>query len=163
MWLDYQYTDDGMALINYGIEGESYTIDEDGNYHLTDAILNNPNHVPSQAQYLYCNYAFGRYNWDRQREANSSYEVTKAAQKNWIVADHSKVYPQYTSMTAEEGVEYSSKYTAVSTLVQEKTVKYIMGTESMDTYDQFLEELKTSGVEDCIRIKQDAYDRYMSR
>ena len=67
------------------------------------------------------------------------------------------------SMTDEEGTRYNSLYTAVDTLVQEKTVKYIMGSESMDTYDAFVEQIKSHGAEECIEIYQKALNRYNAR
>ena len=41
-WLDYQYSYDAMLLNNFGIEGESYVIDEAGKPQLTEQIQNNP-------------------------------------------------------------------------------------------------------------------------
>ena len=54
-------------------------------------------------------------------------------------------------------------FAQIQTLVQEKTVAYIMGTESMDTYDDFLSTLSSMNVERCIEIKQAALDRYNAR
>lgn len=34
----YLLSEEGQILVNYGIEGETYTIDEDGSYHLTDEM-----------------------------------------------------------------------------------------------------------------------------
>lgn len=72
-------------------------------------------------------------------------------------------YVGLTSMTEEETVEYNTLYTAVQTLVTEKTVKDIMGTESLDTYDDFIDSLYDYGIERCIEIKQAVYDRYQAR
>ena len=38
-----------------------------------------------------------------------------------------------------------------------------MGTEDMSTYDEFVQSLYEYGIEDCIKYKQAAYDRYLAR
>ena len=53
--------------------------------------------------------------------------------------------------------------TAISMLVMEMTIKYIMGMESMDTYDQFVASLYDYGLEKCIAYQQAALDRYNAR
>ncbi len=67
------------------------------------------------------------------------------------------------SMTDEESAEYNSMYTDIKTLVDETTVKYIMGTESLDTFETFREGLRTYGVEHCAELWQAAYERYLAR
>lgn len=42
MWLDYQYTEDAMILNNYGVEGETFYYDDNGDFQFTDLIMNNP-------------------------------------------------------------------------------------------------------------------------
>ena len=44
-WLDYQYTQEGINYRYYGIENESYVVDETGNITFTDAILKNPDGI----------------------------------------------------------------------------------------------------------------------
>ena len=43
------------------------------------------------------------------------------------------------------------------------TVKFIMGLESIDQYDNFVQVLKDQGIEEVMSAYQTAYDRYMSR
>ena len=44
-----------------------------------------------------------------------------------------------------------------------KFVKYIQGTESIDTWDSYIDELKNMGIERAIEIEQAAYERFLSR
>ena len=67
------------------------------------------------------------------------------------------------TLTEEEQRDFNTKYTAIETLVQEMTIKYITGAEHLDGYDAFVESLKTYGIEDCIAYKQAAFDRYQAR
>ena len=83
-------------------------------------------------------------------------------QNIWTAQDTSMVLPA-TSMTSEEGIAYNSAYTAVKTLVDEYTVKFIMGTEPMENYDKFIKQLRQFGIEECIGYQQAALDRYSQR
>ena len=41
--------------------------------------------------------------------------------------------------------------------------KFITGDKPMEEWDAFIEELKGIGIDQCIQLKQDAYDRYQER
>ena len=43
------------------------------------------------------------------------------------------------------------------------TVRFIMGLEPIENYDNFVEQLKLLGIEEAIGAYQAAYDRYMAR
>ena len=40
-------------------------------------------------------------------------------------------------------------------------MKFVVGDESLDEFDNFVSTLKQMGIEDCIAIEQAAYDRYL--
>ena len=63
----------------------------------------------------------------------------------------------------EEGNIYNSAYTDIQTLVDEMTVKFILGGESLDNYESFIDTLYTYGLQQCLDVKQAAYDRYQAR
>ena len=45
--------------------------------------------------------------------------------------------------------------------VNEKYTKYLMGVESLDTFDDYVKQLKDMGVDRALKIYQTAYDRVM--
>ena len=164
-WLDYQYTEEAMALCNYGIEGETYTLNKNGTpkYQYTDQILNNPDgYSPSDALLFYCpRIAPGRYDW--QYEEQFYTEDVLAIEDVWSQADRSWLIAPEVTMTEEEGNIYNSAYTDIQTLVDEMTVKFILGGESLDNYESFIDTLYTYGLQQCLDVKQAAYDRYQAR
>lgn len=89
--------------------------------------------------------------------------VVLACQKVWEQDSTEMLLPPEVSMTAEESAAFSTTYTNITTLVEEMTVKFIMGTESMDGYDAFAASLSQYGLEDCLKIKQDSYNRFLNR
>ena len=66
-------------------------------------------------------------------------------------------------MTTEEANEYSTVFNALNTYVSEMSLKYLVGEESLDGYNQFVKKLQDMGLERMIDIKQAAYDRFLKR
>lgn len=69
----------------------------------------------------------------------------------------------YGSLSIEESETYTSMAGDLATLAAENISKFVSGDRPMSQWDAFLEELMEMGIEDCIAIKQAAYDRYMAR
>ena len=166
MWLDYQYTEDAMLLNNYGVEGETFEYDENGDIQFTDLIMNNPDGLTTtDANRLYIRRnGSGWIKWERQMLTNPTvkhkdeiwaYDVWSTDGTEWVV-------PAVT-MTTEESTEYQSLYADIKTYVEESTVGMIMGTMSLDQFDAYVEQLKNMGIERVVQIEQAALDRYNAR
>ena len=167
-YLDYNYTKECMMLNSLGIEGESYVKNSDGTYSLSDSLKAKvtdgtyPTAATALSTYTLGTSSFGLYNWgmfDAMYEGNKATEAYDV----WNTTKYDLMLPPCMTMTEEESQEYASLYTSIQTLVQENTVKFIMGTESMDQYDSFVEQLHTFGIDRCIELKQAALDRYNAR
>ena len=167
-YLDYYYTKESMMLSSLGIEGETYVDNGDGTYSITDALLEKvaDGTYPTVSEAVYTHSigaaSFGLYNWEMY---DAIYEGNKAtdAYDVWENTKYDLMLPPTMTMTEDESQEYASLYTSIQTLVQENTVKYIMGTLSVDEYDNFVEKLHTFGIDRCIELKQAAFDRYKAR
>lgn len=122
-FLNYGYTKEGSLLFNFGIEGESYTMENDMPTY-TELIMHNPEGLTKQlamAQYM----------------------------RSWSEADAS---------------EYSKLIGDIDTYVGEMTIKYITGLESLDTFEtEYLETLKSMGVDRAIELQQEALDDFNAR
>lgn len=160
-WLDYQYTKDGFIANSFG-DSECYTVDEEGNYAFTDKIMNGEHGVsPQIEQFSYRRKDFpGLVSWEVYDLTNPAERL--AAREVYDSDGTDLVLPKI-EMTDEEGKEYNSLYTDIQTYVQEKTAGYIMGSESLDTYDDFVETIKGMNIDRCIEIQQAALDRYSER
>ena len=163
-WLDYWYTEECMVYATYGIEGETYTKDENGTVVMTDLIMNNPDgYTPMDAlgRYTLGVADLGLYNWNAMDIMNDKDAL--AAKGVWDAMGKGLILPSTVTMTPDESYEYATKYTAVQTMVQEMSIKYITGQESFDGYEVFQNDLKKYGIEDCLAIWQAALDRYNNR
>lgn len=163
-WLDYKYGQEGHMLFNFGIEGESYKMVN--NYPTyTDKIMKNPNNLPiaqAMAQYALASFS-GPFVQDRRyMEQFAVLPEQKEAIDVWMKASNEKLLP-FTSPTAEESTRFASIMNDVNTQFDEVFNRIIMGAESIDGYDKFISRIQSMGIEEAIKLKQAALDRYNSR
>ncbi len=164
-WLDYLYSKEAMEYNYYGIEGETYTTDGNGTYEFTDLILNNPDGYTSKdalSLYSVASSGIGFYNWEYLNILYPNLEPKLAGKMLWS-GQNRDMCLDLDDMTYEEQVEFNSIYTDIQTLVQENTVKFIIGADSMGNYDSFVQSIYDYGIERCLAIRQAQADRYSSR
>ena len=165
-WLDFQFSEQGMMLNYYGVEGVSYDLDENGAPIFKDSILHNDEGLSASdalSKYARGN-GLGRYNWqytDRMNEQMGT-TVNSTAKQIWSDYDINLAPDPSISMTDSEGAEYNTLYAAISTLTEEYTVNYIMGRETK-SFEDYVSELEKYGIETCRQIYQTAYERYLAR
>ena len=66
-------------------------------------------------------------------------------------------------MTNEEVQEYNSIMTDIQTYLDEFKLKFILGTESLENFPQFVENIKNMNIDRAIEIRQAEYNRYLAR
>lgn len=162
--LDWMYGPVGSMVNNFGIEGESYTM-ENGYPTYTDLITNNPEGLTMErALALYTRvgqsgplvqdeiYIEQYYYQDNQRSALDM----------WMKTDMGKyAYPPAT-ISNEDSEKFSNIMSNIKTFSDEMESKFIAGTVSLDDWDSYVEQLKIFGIEDAVKMKQAAYDKYMA-
>ena len=164
-FLDYSYSEEGEMLNNFGIEGESYEM-KDGYPTYTDVITKNPNGLAmSQALPLYVRAANeGPFVQDaRYIEQYYALPQQQEALSVWGNNNHEKhAVPQIT-MTEEETSEYNKIINEITTYRDEMTVKFIVGSESLDNYQSYVSNIENMNIKRALEIKQAAYERFLSR
>jgi putative aldouronate transport system substrate-binding protein len=165
-WLDYQYTKDAMILNNYGVEGETFNYDKNGDPQFTDLIMKNPDGLNStDANRLYIRRnGSGWIDYKRQWLTNPTvaHKDQVWAYDIWSSDGTEQVIPNVTFST-QESKDYSSYYSDIETYVKEMTVNFIMGTTSLDDWDTYVSTIQSMGIEECTKLKQAALDRYNKR
>ena len=168
-FLDYGYTEEGHEYLNFGIEGESFNwVDRDGVKYpeYTKFITDNEDDLTMteamdmyvQAGYSGCFVQDTRYIEQYYRRPQQ-----KMAQENWAQTNMQKHLLPEVYIAQEKADADADIMAAVSTYVDEMTVKFITGRESLDNYDKFIEQLKTFGIEEAIANRQEAYGKYLKR
>ncbi|MGG1551532.1 extracellular solute-binding protein [Paenibacillus ferrarius] len=163
--LDYGYSEEGHMFFNFGKEGVSYNM-ENGYPKYTDLLMKNPDKLaPAQAMSLYTRGSYNGpfvqdkryveqfYTMQTQRDAVNVWKKTDADKHN---------LPQITP-TPEESSEYAKIMSDINTLVDEMTLKMVLGSESIDQYPKYLEKMKSLKLDRAIEIQKAALDRYNKR
>ncbi len=166
-YMDYLFSDDGFVLANYGIEGETYTV-ENGEYQFTDLILNNEQGFDWQlCQSLYINPGFPCLN-DLKAQELTYNDAQKAAVDVWVgafdSADETMPNAQWLSYTTEESDLRAEKQTDIETKQQEFRLKAITGQVDIDAeWDNYCQTLIAMGIEDVQATDQAAVERYLTK
>lgn len=165
---DYLYTEEGRLLKNFGIEGMTYTM-ADGKPVYTDLITKNPDGLAisdAMAKYIQPNYpGAGQanlpeyidqyYALDAQKDANITFNKFSVNSAKYSI-------PPVTA-TADESKELGNIMSQVTTYRDEQVVAFITGAESLDKFDDFVNEMKTMGIDRAIEIKTESLKRYQAR
>lgn len=162
--LDYNFGEEGNMLANYGKEGVTYEI-VDGKPAFTEFVLHNPDGLSIEKAlsiYAGCNnkpflvekeYMLGGYAYDVQKKSLEVWETPDAPKRNLPPS----------SMTEEETTEYNSIMTDINTYVNEYKLKFILGTESLENFSQFVDNIEKMNIKRAIEIRQTEYDRFQNR
>ncbi len=165
--LDYFYGDEGRILKSFGVEGISFEY-VDGVPTYTDLLLHNPDGLSmSQAMYLYvrCNSPWPGFIETGYHEQYFARQVQKDAAHAWNlnIENTKETKLPMVSLTSEESLEMATMTSLINDYRNEHVLKFIMGQEPLENYPQFVNELKSLGVERVLEIYQAAYERYLNR
>lgn len=164
-WFDFWYTDEGSLLADYGIEGESYTFDENGKPQFTDKILNSPEGyglTTAWREYVADGIPHF-YDWTRENTDSMPPAAKTASEiwdKDWV---DELTYPQFATRTTQEAETYSSIMSDIDTMVKETLPKFVRGDMAMSEWDSFVASLEQMRIGEARDIQQAAYERYMER
>ena len=160
-WLDWVYSEEGRRAMNYGKEGESYTI-VDGVEKFTDAVLKPASGTVAEqfGKYsgVYNSYFPAIQEWNSYSQYLSPFGV--AAIEIWGAnVDASNSLPSVMKFTSEEKEKVNNYKTAMETYADEQIEKIILGRESIDNLPAIREKLKSMKIGEILKIYQTAYDR----
>lgn len=163
--LDYGYSEEGRMFFNFGKEGVSYEM-QDGYPTYTDLLMKNPDKLaPAQAISL---YARGSYNGPfiqdkRYAEQFFALQTQRDAVNIWQKTDADKYSLPPITPTPEESTEFATIMNDVNTLVDEMTLKIILGSDSPDQFESYVQKMKSLNLDRAIEIQTAALERYNSR
>lgn len=162
---DYFYSEAGHMYMNWGIEGETYVIGEDGTPEFTELVTNNPDglsvdqvliqYALSADDFFFCmdpELWLARMSMPEQREMLP----------RWATGSLDRIMPPVLP-TSDEAAEFASIMGEVNTYVDEMFTKFVMGVESLDNFDTYMSNLQSLGIERAIELKQNQLDRYNAR
>lgn len=167
-FMDYFFTEEGSDLMNWGIEGDTFTRDADGSKHFTDKVLQSEltpiGYLRSiGAQYRIGMCQDGDYEYATMKEDGIEANKLYNGHDEWF--DDSlppyldgKMALKYTS---DDETEYKNIMASIKPYVDEKFQSWILGVNDFDSeYDSFIKELKARGIDRALEINQKAYETF---
>lgn len=165
-WFDYLFTEEGGILGSYGIENKSFVFNEEGRPEFTELVYANPDGLAAftaMNRYAMSPNQVMLYDWERELLPNM-FPQALAAPGIWDANYQDKrTLPSMMSITTEESQQYASIMNDINTLISESVVPFIIGTKSLDEFDDFVNMVKSLRIDDAIAIQQAALNRYNAR
>lgn len=164
--IDFSYSEEGIRLHNYGIEGKTYTM-VDGkpqfnDYLIFDGEKNKDGLTFSQAWEL--NVGSGSVVLtDVWKLSNTKTQEQKDAIVLWNDIQRPTNELRFTSFKPLEQ-ELVKKRVDMDTYASEQMIKFITGSRPLSEYDAYVNELKTKfSMDEIINVYNNAFDRYKNR
>lgn len=163
-FLDWGYGDEGHMFWNFGQEGVSYEM-VDGYPKYTDLVVKNPDGLDmstAMVHYMASSYGSAFVQDKRYYEQYLQFDEQRDAVDKWSRYKYSNRMPLI-SLTEQERKDTSDLETDVNTYIDEMVIKFIVGEESLDNYDAFVQKIRSMGIDKILEAKQNALDRYNVR
>lgn len=181
-FIDYQYSDEMIQLITWGIEGTTYTIGEDGVPTFVDSLKTakdpwlegdkygmraSRNHNPG-LQMVSDARAFVDFAATDYTVFNGKYEevpIEKAEFLTSLSMPENDYVPSWLSepsiqLTGSESQRVSEIMNPIKTFVTEEQAKFVAGKNSFDNWQAFIDKVKKMGnIDEALKIYNDAAQR----
>lgn len=159
-WINFVWgSDEGVTYTEFGIEGKTYKVDDNGDKYFTDFVLNNPDGLdPYNAL-----RSLGIANTILVRTPAEAY-VQLNKQSDAIPFAESllqfRVEPFPAVMMDQTEQEIIDRIQPdISTYYEESLTKFITGELPIDQFDKYVDTLKSMGLEEVRQVRQAMYDR----
>ena len=161
-WLDYGWTKEGQMYWNFGEEGVSYTLDEEGHPQWTELVTGDPLGV-GQGRRKYCGVTASAsvLQLTAYGEANNS-EVVDNIIKCWMdnTESNEHMLPKL-ELSDEDHDRYVELWSPISTYISEESLKMMIGETPVSNVDAFVDELYNLGLQEVLDIQQKYYDEFL--
>ncbi len=164
-YINWFFTEEGRMTCNYGIEGVTYQLNQSGTPEYTDLIVNNPDGLSQmQAQWLYCCFQAPFVQDEHRNDSLYSDEIQKTASSIWL-SNRTDDKKYFGSLTTEEAEVYNTYASDLETYAGEQLLRFILNQDPLneESWDAFLAKLQDMHAEEMVELKQNAYDRYLSK
>lgn len=170
-FVDWIYSEEGRLMTSFGIEGETFVVNEDGSVSLTPQMKRpaNPNGKDLVKDFGWI-YYMDKYEFPVGYLKDVLPGDPVPEDDRWMFSrkkmeDANQVIPAdpVLKFTEQQTSELRSKGTNIRDYFKQNIDKFIMGTRPFSEWDQFVEEIKKLGVEDVAKIYNNAYAAYKSK
>ncbi len=163
---NYFYTEEGAKLANWGVEGESYTV-ENGESQYLDVVIDNPDMDITASSNIYRLHDFPKLS---ERDVDCYPPVIKdsgALEYRMRWSDDPNVDSLYTlpslQLEPDELDERTKIMKDIDTYTAEMRLKFITGVEPLDNFDAYVQIVNGMNIDRAVEITQQAYDQFVEK
>jgi putative aldouronate transport system substrate-binding protein len=158
-YIDYFFTEEGSQMCNYGVEGEGLTYDNNGDPMYSELVYNNPDGLSMRQTQVMYTLTIGPFVEVESRGDVAYNEVAIEARQIWDSnSDDLYVLPSGVSLNTEQAQEFTSLIGDITTYVSGKTIEFIIGSDSLDNWDTYVQTMRDFGIDRVTELYQEAYD-----
>jgi len=169
-WFDFGYSEEGQLLYNFGKEGVSYEM-VNGYPQYTDEVLNNPDGLSITDALAKHSMASDEANFVQDpryyEQIVGATPAQRQAARTWGIGLEPSLVNNLQlppiQLTREEAERSATIMNDINTYRDEMIDKFITGQEPLEKFDEFVEQIKAMGIDEAIRIRQDALERWKKR
>lgn len=172
-FFDWLYSEEGSNITNYGVEGESFYLDDKGEPHFIDEYINSVDTSGYSAKYyaVYSELGITKLNFSPYAtNTKTQFEIqritgewTEVTDEYWKIIEADKAYEDpyvNPSLTKEESDRSVNITLSLTTMLEQEYNNYIMGIEPIDNWDKVIERANELGAQELADIYNTADDRY---
>ena len=171
-WLDWFYTEAGSLAMCYGIEGESYTINDQGKPQWNEVQLETLAQEYSTTTSTIAEFYYGiKGNFVALVQSDCLFEfyTDDMLQGIEVYGDPAQYgdnwnFSNYMSLSSQDSASVATVKTDIATYATTEITKFIIGEEDVDAqWDSYVAAIEAMGVQDVIAVYQDCYDTFSAR
>ena len=151
----------------FGIVGQCYEIGDDGLPYYTSYALDNPDmgmnsvirSLGGMPYFPFIRGLNGYWSHGVLQTNKDDPELAKAAEnmQHYLA----QAFPRRMLMSEDETATYGQYMADIETRVKEMMTNFVMGRESLDKFDEYVDGLYSMGLDKVLEVRQAQYDRYL--
>lgn len=171
-FIDWMYSDEGSDISNYGVEGESFEYNANGEPEFKkDFVMKYKDAQPSTYYAIYSDLGITKLNFSLYAcNTKTWFEIEKLAgnwdevsDEYWSIIENDKAYrDSYINppLTIEQSERVKDILVDLNTMLEQEYNKYIMGVEPIENWDKVIEKAEELGARELEKIYNDANAQY---
>lgn len=165
-WMNFFWTYEGYKMSNYGVEGETFSMNDDGTFEWLDGYVVGDTEAPNaeMAIDLYTMKRFNTFYADHDRIFPTFTQTALDAVELWNPddAEDTRNYPDAITFTLDEQATINEYQPDFLTYAQSEVLKFLDGAVALndDTWASYVDTCVQMGLDDIVAVYQTAYDEY---
>lgn len=164
-WADFWFSDYGMQIWNWGVEGGCYEI-VDGEVQFLDSLYDNQWDISASSAmqaYSLASYSLPSMQYADRFSAFYS-DLQTAAYDTWNTSSNDSNTMVYTDIAAAYSEEYSAIINDICTYAETMILSFITGTADIDAeWDNYVASLKSMNLDRAVELMQLSYNEYLEK